>query len=205
VSPDRSAQLKKAKRHVRARVKAERDAMSPTARAELGARAVGSLLDLPEIRMARRVMAFWSFGSEVATEPLVTALHERGVSVCLPRIEESDLVPRVYEPGDPTTMTTFGAREPGPDAERVNPATIDVVVTPAVAFDRGCRRVGYGGGFFDRFLGRSAPRAFRVGLAYSLQILDKELPSGRADVPVHAVVTDREVIRCADGSSRLEP
>jgi 5-formyltetrahydrofolate cyclo-ligase len=144
-------------------------------------------------------MAFWSFGSEISTEPLLATLHARGVTICLPRIEDGNLVPRSYTPGDATTTTSFGAREPTATAAPVDPTTIDVVVTPGLAFDRRCRRVGYGGGFFDRFFGHMAPGAFRAGVAFSLQVLDEQLPAGPSDVPVHAVVTEREVVRCAGG------
>ena len=60
-----SAELKRAKRAVRAEVLARRDALDPVERAEMGERIVTRLLDLPELRAARAVMVFWSFGSEV--------------------------------------------------------------------------------------------------------------------------------------------
>jgi 5-formyltetrahydrofolate cyclo-ligase len=171
----------------------------PTAdRERLGALAIDRLLDLPEVREARRVMVFWSFGSEIDTAGLIEALPARGAAVALPRIEGRDLVPIAYAPGDPTSPTTFGAREPS-RGERLDPATLDVVVVPALAFDRGGRRVGYGGGYFDRFLADAAPAAFKVGLGFSVQLVDGPLPSGASDVRLDAVVTDREVVRCAPG------
>jgi 5-formyltetrahydrofolate cyclo-ligase len=197
VSPDPSRQLIKAKRQVRAQILALRDAMSDADRVSLGALAVERLLQLPELAGARTVMAFWSFGSEVPTAPLVSALHERDAQVVLPSIHEGELVPLVYRLDAPTIATGFGARVPLPDAGSVDPAEIEVVVTPGVAFDRRCMRVGYGGGFYDRFFLRARP-ACRVGLAYSLQLLDDELPAGRGDIPMHLVVTERSVVRCSE-------
>lgn len=195
------ASLKKAKREVRNRVRTARDALSAAERADLGDRATGRLLELPELAAARTVMAFWSFGSEVSTEPLIRTLHDGGTSIVLPRIVDGDLVPLRYVPGDPTTVTTFGAREPVADAERVSLPSIDVVVTPGVAFDRRGGRVGYGGGFYDRFFAAEALGAFRVGLGFALQLLDGDLPAGHADVRVHAMATDREVVRSGRASS----
>ena len=74
-------------------------------------------------------MGFWSFGSEVATPPLLEALHARGVRVCLPRIEDGDLVAVAYEPGDPLRETSFGAREPAAGTI-LPPEVLDLVVTP---------------------------------------------------------------------------
>ena len=113
-------------------------------------------------------MAFWSFGSEVPTDPLIGALHGRGATVALPRIEGGDLVAVPFAPGDPTRTTSFGAREPWP--RTIRPADLDVVVVPGVAFDARGRRVGYGAGYYDRFLRRTD--AFTVGLGFDLQVVD---------------------------------
>ena len=137
-------------------------------------------------------MLFSSFGSEVPTGPLIERLHERGIVVALPRIEEGDLVPVAYTPGDPVRPTSFGAVEPiGPNG--LEPASLDVVGVPGVAFDRLGGRIGYGGGYYDRFL-RGLP-AFRVGLAFGLQVIEGPLPAGRFDLPVQAIVTEEETIR----------
>ena len=91
-------------------------------------------------------------------------------------------------------MTSFGAGEPV-DGEVIDPSEIDVVVTPAVAFDRSGRRVGYGGGFYDRFLPKTRPDSTRVGIGFDVQLVDDDLPNGHFDLRVDAVVTDAEVVR----------
>lgn len=189
-----SADLKRDKRRVRNVVRGERDALPVDVREERAERVVQRFLDLPEVRRAGTIMLFSSFGSEVATGPLIERLHTRGVAVALPRIEGAALVPVPYAPGDPTTTTSFGAEEPIADA-RLDPSTIDVVGVPGVAFDREGRRIGYGGGYYDRFL-RGLP-AFTVGLVFGLQVVDQELPAGRFDLPVDAIVTEDETIRAS--------
>ena len=189
-----SANLKRDKRRVRNAVRGERDAVPLDVRAEKAERVVERFLDLPEVQRASTVMLFSSFGSEVSTRSLIERLHARGVVVALPRIEGAALVPIRYAPGDPTTTTTFGVEEPVADA-RLDPSSIDVVGVPGVAFDRGGRRIGYGGGYYDRFL-RGLP-ALTVGLVFGLQVVDDELPAGRFDLPVDAIVTEEETIRTA--------
>jgi 5-formyltetrahydrofolate cyclo-ligase len=189
-----SGDLKRAKRRVRNAVRAERDAVPSDIRTDRAERVVDRFLDLPEVRRARTVMLFSSFGSEVPTGSLIERLHTRGVMVALPRIEGTALVPIPYAPGDPTTTTTFGAEEPVGGIP-LDPSSIDVVGVPGVAFDRGGRRIGYGGGYYDRFL-RGLP-AFTVGLAFGLQVLDEDIPAGRFDLPVDAIVTEEETIRAA--------
>jgi 5-formyltetrahydrofolate cyclo-ligase len=187
-----SGGLKRAKRRIRRRVLEERDAAPTTLRQEMGERLAERFLALPEVQRAETVMLFWSFGSEVPTGPMIDLLHERGVAVALPRIERADLLPIPYVPGDPTTATSFGAEEPVGGVP-LDPSSIDVVAVPGVAFDRRGRRIGYGGGYYDRFLrGQSA---FTVGLGFGLQVLDEDLPGGSFDLPVDAIVTEGETIR----------
>lgn len=144
-------------------------------------------------------MLFSSFGSEIPTRSLIERLHERGVLVALPRIEDGGVVAVRYEPGDPTATTSFGAEEPLGE-ETLDPSSFDVVAVPGVAFDRTGARIGYGGGFYDRLL-PSVP-GLTVGLAFHLQVRDEPLPRGRFDVRLAAIVTERETIRSADLNSR---
>lgn len=192
-----AAELKRAKRAVRREVLFARDALSSGDRRRRSARIAERAASLPEVERAAIVMAFWSFGSEVDTSLLIERLHRRGASVLLPRIASGELEARSYTPGDPVTPTSFGAFEPMSGAI-VEPTTIDVIITPGVAFDRCGRRIGYGGGFYDRFLRLTRDEAVRVGIAFQLQLVEGELPAGRPDFRVDIVVTEREVVRCAD-------
>jgi 5-formyltetrahydrofolate cyclo-ligase len=194
-----AARLKREKRRVRRRVLALRDAVREERRVAAAEAIADRFLALPEVGRARCVMLFWSFGSEVLTAGIVERLHRRDVLVTLPRIEGPDLVPVAYAPGDPTRATPFGAMEPsGPEV--VDPGRLEVVAVPGVAFDRRGRRIGYGGGFYDRFL-RTTP-AVPIGLAFALQVLDEDLPAGHVDLPVAAIVTEVETIRAPDLNSR---
>jgi 5-formyltetrahydrofolate cyclo-ligase len=191
-----SADLKRAKREVRRRVLAAREAMPARDRARRS-RAVAELtLALPEVIGARTLMAFWSFGSEIDTAPLLTGLHDRGVALVLPRIVDGELEPRSYRPGDAMTATTFGALEPAQGAP-IDPREIDAIAVPAVAFDRDGSRVGYGGGFYDRFLSRTRSDAVRIGIAFGCQLLPpgEALPSAGFDLRVDIVVTETGVLR----------
>jgi 5-formyltetrahydrofolate cyclo-ligase len=175
-------------------VLAARDAAAPSERGRASASISERVLDLPEVERAETIMAFWSFGSEVDTAPLIAGLHARGVRVALPRIADGDMEPVAYAPGDPVSPTTFGALEPSAD-EALDPSAIDVVVTPAVAFDLSGRRVGYGGGFYDRFLRRISPATVRMGIGFELQVMPGDLPNGRFDLGLDVLVTEARAVR----------
>ncbi|HWC69586.1 MAG TPA: 5-formyltetrahydrofolate cyclo-ligase [Actinomycetota bacterium] len=192
-----SGALKRDKREVRRRVLALRDALPAEERERMGIEIVRRFLGLPEVASAGAALAFWSFGSEVPTEPLIEALHGRGTLVALPRIVAGELDCRSYRPGDEMTETTFGALEPA-DGRPVDAAEIDVIAVPGVAFDRDGRRVGYGGGFYDRFLPRTHPETCRIGIGFGVQLLPagEPLPAGHFDQRIDVVVTEAETVRC---------
>jgi 5-formyltetrahydrofolate cyclo-ligase len=197
----RPSELKRAKRDVRRSVLAARDALVEAERIARSTAIHRRFLGLHEVEGVGVVMGFWSFGSEVSTPPLLEALHARGVRVCLPRIDGGgDLEAVVHEPGDPLTETSFGAREPA-DGTILAPEVLDLVVTPGVAFDRSGHRIGYGVGFYDRFLRRTRRGVPRIAIAFDLQVLSHELPVGSFDLGVGVIVTETETIRCIRGGS----
>ena len=189
-----SDRLKRAKRALRRDVLARRDALSEPDRAEASLAICERVAALPEAAEARSVMAFWPFGSEVDTAPLIGRWVEGGKRVALPRIEGSDLVPVAFVPGDPTTETSFGAMEPA-GGTVLDPSELDLVIVPGVAFDRSGDRVGYGAGYYDRFLSRTRPGVPAVAIGFAVQIVPV-VPAGRTDRRVDAIVSEAEVIRC---------
>lgn len=137
----------------------------------------------PVLQAARIVMAYLAFRNEPSLEPLFAALpHIRWV---LPRIEGRNLV---IHPRDPTRLVRhpFGMWEPAPDLPVVDPALLDIVLVPGVAFDRRGVRLGFGGGFYDRFLPTTP--ALRVGVTYDFSLVD-ELPCNEGDQRVDWIVT----------------
>ena len=199
----RPSELKRAKRDVRRSVLAARDALGEAERVARSTAIRRRFLALHEVEDVGVVMGFWSFGSEVSTPPLLEALHARRVRVCLPRVASGgDLEAVAYEPGDPMNETSFGVREPA-DGTILAPEALDLVVTPGVAFDRSGHRIGYGGGFYDRFLRRTRRGVPRIAIAFDLQVQSKELPAGSFDLGVDVIVTETETIRCAPGGTEL--
>jgi 5-formyltetrahydrofolate cyclo-ligase len=199
-----SGELKRAKRDVRRRVLAVRDATDPERRDRDAARVTERVLSLPELADASTILAFSSFGSELPMLPLIEALIGRGIRVGLPVIEGTEIVARAWRPGDPTTETSFGALEPA-NGEPIAPSSIDVILTPAVAVDRVGRRVGYGGGYYDRFLPKTREDAWRVAVVLPEQLVDEALPAGAFDLRVDLIVTPEVVIRCAPRGGRRAP
>jgi 5-formyltetrahydrofolate cyclo-ligase len=189
-----SHRLKQAKRALRREVLAVRDALPPEDRRARSEAIAPRFLALPEVADAGTVMAFWSFGSEVDTAPLIERLLADGRTTAMPRIEGTHVVPVAYRPGDEVRETSFGAFEPL-EGRVLDATDLDLVVVPGVAFDDAGRRVGYGGGFYDRLLPGLRPGVPAIALAFSVQLVP-EVPTGGMDSRVDAIVTEGKVIRC---------
>ncbi len=152
------------------------------------------LLSLPEIRGAGTVLLFSSFGTEVPTDPIVEGLAQPGRRLLLPFLEEGRMAAAEFRPGEPMSVTDYGPREPA-GRTAIDPAVIDAVVVPGLAFDREGFRLGYGGGHYDRYLIGLRFDAARIGICFHRQVV-AHVPHGPADQRVHLVVTDREVFDC---------
>jgi 5-formyltetrahydrofolate cyclo-ligase len=139
------------------------------------------LAELDEYRSASVVMAFASMTSEPDTDGLFARLALDGKVLVLPRVVGNIIEPALIGQGYSTGM--FGIREPLGDA--VDPATIDLVIVPGVAFTLDGARLGHGRSFYDRFL--PGLRASTIGACFTEQIVD-ELPMESHDVVLHRVI-----------------
>ena len=183
------------KTELRAALLEARGAIPPAEREALSAVICDRAADLPAFREATTVHAYVGVASEVRTLPLLEAAWGAGKRVVCPRIGIGGrLEGRRVRSFEDLVSGPRGLREPDPDTTDLVPAEeIDLVVVPGIGFDRQGGRLGFGGGYYDRFLSTTA--ASRLGLAFSLQIVDR-IPQEPGDEPVHWIVTERETIEC---------
>lgn len=151
------------------------------------------LQEMEVFRGARCVGAFLSLPSEVQTDRILTACWDRNLQVCVPYYQEDK---RVYgmsrlERNGKLHVRKWDVPEPA-EIQPVEPAGLDLILIPAMAFDLQGVRLGHGGGHYDRLLG-GVKRAFRLGLAFHAQVVD-QLPREPHDESVHAILTEQKLI-----------
>lgn len=162
------------------------------------------LLGLPEVATARTAAVYAARPPEVPLDLAIRALAERGVRLAFPRVAGEEL--RLHEAGVAELAPGYrGLLEPAPTAPPVELRSVDVFAVPGLLFDRHGRRLGRGGGHYDRLLAAVRADACRVGLCYADRVVES-LPAGawdaRLDVAVDVVVTERELIRPAREAAR---
>ena len=167
---------------------AARSGLTPAERKTAGAALRAALLDLPELGMAGTIAAYMSVGTEPQTSGLVFALWKRGGYVLLPVLRhDNDLDWASYEGPESLASGPHGLpqpTEPGRGVEAI--ASADFVIVPALAVGKDGRRLGRGGGSYDRALARVGPAVPTVALLYDSELLD-DVPAGPHDRQVRAV------------------
>jgi len=165
---------------------------------EKSARIAEKVKGIPEFQKAGLVMFYIEFRNEVITSDLIKYCLENGKRVVIPITDTKNtrLIPSEIKdyPGD-LTSGTWGILEPKPECVRpVEPKEIDFVIVPGVSFDEKGNRLGYGGGFYDRFLRLLRPEVSFAALAFELQIRDNVYPEAH-DYPMRYVVTEDRVMK----------
>jgi 5-formyltetrahydrofolate cyclo-ligase len=191
--------IHKKKKELRKKVQELRDALPLEKREELSARIAENLWSVPEFAAAETVLFFISFRSEVNTLPMIERALAEGKRVCVPCTDMDDksmTASRLRDISRDLQLGNYNILEPRPECLDPVPADeIDVVLMPGVAFDLTGGRLGYGGGYYDRFLEKCSPRCLLVALAFELQVVE-HVPCADHDHHIHKIVTESRVIDC---------
>lgn len=191
-----------AKPDFRKRMLDARAALPPSVRAEEDRLIAQALLSLPQFADAECVLSYVSFGSEVDTRRFIERTHAAGKLVALPKCAEGSRDMRWFEFDGWASLekSAFGMEEPRCDACRELDAAEyagkrTLAIVPGLAFDEKGYRIGYGGGYYDRFL-EGFPGT-SVGLCRSdflFESLRGQKIIDRHDLPVDIVVTPKSIL-----------
>ncbi len=168
--------------------------LSPAAAARQSQAICRTLLDL--VDGYKTIMTYVSKRPEVETRDLIAILIERGKRVVVPIIERETRSLRLSYIKDLSVLvpSTFGVPEPIGNEVPASPTEIEVAIIPMIAFDSRGNRLGYGAGYYDRFLSQHS-HMIRIGVAFSCQQAE-HIPADSNDVKMDYIVTEKGIIRC---------
>ena len=180
------------KRHcLRTEILRSRDALAPEERTRLSRSILNTLSTWIQTSGFDIVMLYLSMRSEVGTTGLLEGLLNAGKQVCAPVVdtEQLDLVPRrIQNLKTKLIRHPYGMLEPNEACPLFPTEHLQLIVVPGIAFDRNGYRLGYGKGFYDRFL-MKCPDAVAIGVAYHIQLVEDTFPQ-EWDVPVQHIFTE---------------
>jgi 5-formyltetrahydrofolate cyclo-ligase len=193
--------MSKSNQKLRNAILGHRDTLTLAERTEKSEQILVSLLTLTEVQQFSTFFIYVNFRSEVQTIPFIQHCLSAGKTVTVPvtRVAEKKLqaiqlsdVEKDLQPG------YCGIPEPGSIQQQTmeyDPTSIDMVIVPGSVFDRQGGRLGYGGGYYDRFLVNAAPGAVRVALAYESQLVDT-IQLQPHDQLMDWIVTEKNIYSC---------
>lgn len=178
-----------AKQRLRAEVLKAREALNPTERAAIDERIAKRLLDLPAYKQAQVVFCYISVGAEIATRALIEDMWAQGKTVCVPLCERGGIMhAHVIASFDELEEGMLGIPAPAASSKTVKPEDIDLILVPCLACNKEGYRLGYGGGYYDRYL-RDASQAVKVILCREHLLLD-DIPIEQHDSKADLVITE---------------
>ncbi len=188
------------KKELRKEIIAIRDRLSLEEIEDKSVLIANNLYNLPEYKAAKVIMFFISFGSEVNTKLMVEETIRRGKQALapkpLPKSREM-IASQILDWDTDLAPGYYNIPEPRSDRLRpVDPEKIDLLIVPGVAFDIKGNRLGYGGGYYDRFFNLLKNNTPLIALVFDLQI-EEQIPVEEWDRPVDLVITEKRIIRAS--------
>jgi len=186
------------KSELRRQAQAERDSMDKRLVCKYGGIIAASLINHEWFILSKSVFIYVSMGNEVPTHTIIKNALAGGKTVSVPKIGlgtqmyavpvrniEQDLIPG-----------KLGILEPKSHLQPISESCIDLIIVPGLLFDIGGYRIGYGKGYYDRYLStmkKISPHCKTIGLAYQNQVV-QQLPRGEHDKPVMLIITEKQIL-----------
>jgi len=181
------------KNQIKESILEKRNSLSKEEIVQRSAQIKNNLFDSEQFKKSRIIMFFVSFNSEVHTHDMIRAALKNKI-VVVPKVEQNEIEPSVIIDFDSLISSgKFGILEPI-EIMKIVYKNIGLVLVPGITFDKEGHRIGYGFGYYDKFL-HKVPKAVKIGLAFDFQVIDK-IPREQHDVPVDFIVTEKGVIEC---------
>ena len=189
--------MKEEKRAIRAAIKAQKAALTPEFVEDYSRRVTELFCARPEYEAAQVIYAYLTFNEELRTEFLIRRAWADGKRVAVPRVLGKGWMEFYYiEDFEGFIVSSLGVPEPPEDPAKLADEPEVLLLMPGLAFDRDHNRIGYGGGFYDRYLERYTAKGtkfYKPALAYDFQIVDR-IPAAPFDIKVDAVFTAEKIL-----------
>ena len=157
---------------------------------------LNTIINLDVYKDAKRIMCFVRMGTEVDTHPLIEQALSDGKSIVVPITVDATrelLLSDLFSLSE-LEVADHNIEVPKEEFVRlVDPETVDLILVPGLAFAKDGHRVGYGGGYYDRFLAKLDKSVPKLAIGFDLQVVD-EVTTNKFDIAVDSLITEKRII-----------
>lgn len=178
------------KNELRKKMNKEREALSKSEVMEKSNEICKNLLKIEDFTGAECVLCYISIKNEVVTTPVINFCLEQGIRIAAPRVNGNEMDFYYISSCDELAPGAFGIPEPVGN-DRCIPTEKDIIIMPGLAFDKNGNRIGYGGGYYDKYLSIHH-NVKKIAVAYDFQVVE-EVESEITDILPDYIVTDNGI------------
>lgn len=186
------------KSRIRKQMLNKRNKMTQDQVSEMSEKIMDTLKKIPVYKNSKTIMMYLNFGNEIESSEIIKESIKMGKTIVIPYCKSSDMsiIPTKINNLDLDLITdSTGYSQPKKESlDPIDNSEIDLIVVPGIAFDRKGFRVGFGAGYYDRYLGQLNFEIPTIGLAYDFQIVDSFIKMEDYDIPVDYVLTEERII-----------
>lgn len=185
---------KEEKKDLRKIILNKRNSIDNNTKEEMDREIFNKLINLDLYKEAKNIFIYLSFGSEIDTKPIIDRALEEGKEVYIPKVYKINKEMRAIRLNtfEDLEKNSMGILEPKDDFNFINKEKIDLIIVPGAVFDFKGNRIGYGGGYYDRFLSNIKDKRNKIVLAYNLQIVDN-IEAEEHDIKVDYIITNSRI------------
>lgn len=178
------------KKELRSQMIKLREAITKEEKSILDKKAFINVINSKEYNRAKNIFIYVSYKSELYTHEIIKYSLKNGKKIFVPKVISKSEGMKAVEIKDFSDLSksSYGILEPITN-KYAEPSIIELSLTPGLAFDKSGGRIGYGGGFYDRYMKNLKGSAVNIGLCYKLQIIER-VPMDEFDVRVDGIITD---------------
>ena len=181
------------KKETRKNIIKKRDELGKEAKKIMDDKIIKKLINSEEYNKARGIFTYIGFGSEIDTKIIIEDALKLGKEVYVPKIFNKEMILIRIDSLENLVKSSYGILEPIGEENDFDINKLDLIVMPGVAFDEEFNRLGYGAGYYDKFLDKNNLKCSKIALAYELQVLDN-LEVEEHDKKVDQIITEKRRI-----------
>ncbi|MGL6187384.1 MAG: 5-formyltetrahydrofolate cyclo-ligase [Clostridium chrysemydis] len=184
--------IKSNKRNIRKSIIAKRD-LKKEENSLKDSKIFKNLISLNSYKRAKKIFIYIGFGSEINTKSLIKIMLKEGKEVFVPKVLEEEMIALKITSLNNLIESKFKILEPVGEKSDIDGEEFDLIIMPGVAFDRSGNRIGYGKGYYDKYLKDIKSDIKKIALAYELQLIE-EIETEEHDLKVDSIITENEII-----------